>query len=101
MKRVQNINFKENWICRELPAVRLISPKPEPLMIFAGSPKFTMLKRLKNSARICRFINLAIAACAEGRIFDQSEIEVVKRRSAEGISSKSSKAPVVWTCSVR
>src|SRR5689334_48739 len=47
----QKISFKENWICREVPAVRLISPKPEPLIVLAGSPKLTTLKRLKNSAR--------------------------------------------------
>ena len=38
----------------KFPAVLLISPKPEPLMMFAGSPMFTMLKRLKNSPRNCR-----------------------------------------------
>ena len=34
-----------------MPAVLLISPKPEPLRIFAGRPMFTILKRLKKNCR--------------------------------------------------
>src|ERR1035438_2165369 len=51
----QNIAFSENWICRELVAVRLRMPKPDPVRMFDGSPKLTMLNRLNSSARNCRF----------------------------------------------
>jgi len=30
-------------------------PKPDPARMFDGSPKLTMLNKLKNSARNCRF----------------------------------------------
>ena len=49
--------FTENWIWREFPAVLLITPKPEPAIVFAGSPMFTMLKILKNSERNCSTVN--------------------------------------------
>ena len=48
------MTFSENWICRELPDVRVISPKPGPSRMFEGKLKFTMLNTLKNSARNCR-----------------------------------------------
>src|ERR1022692_3619386 len=62
----QWITFKENWICLELPAVRLISPKPGPSTIFEGRPKFTMLNTLKNSARNCRDARATPARSARG-----------------------------------
>ena len=44
-------HFEGDWICREVPEVLLIIPNPLPLTMFEGSPKFTILKMLKNSAR--------------------------------------------------
>src|SRR5258708_24455203 len=51
------MTFNENWICREVPAVLLISPNPLPSTTFDGNPKFTMLNTLKNSARNCTIPN--------------------------------------------
>src|ERR1700735_1547009 len=48
------MSLSENWICREVPAVFLSSPNPDPLRMLAGSPMGTMLNRLKNSERNCR-----------------------------------------------
>src|SRR5215470_2302230 len=52
LQKAQKITFTENCICRDEPAVLLIKPKPLPRTTFEGNPKFTMLKTLKNSARI-------------------------------------------------
>src|SRR5260370_33255432 len=47
----QEVNFKEKWICRDAPALLLITPKPLPRAMFEGHPKFTSLQILKNSSR--------------------------------------------------
>ena len=68
--------------------------------MLAGSPKLTMLKRLKNSARNCRSHQFAAAARSERRIFDQRKIEIVKGRPAKRISAERSKTPV-WAGTAR
>jgi len=50
-RRISVVQFKENWICRDGPAVLLITPKPLPRTMLEGKPKFTSLRILKNSVR--------------------------------------------------
>ena len=71
-------------------------PKPEPVRVLAGSPMVTMLKRLKNSERNCRSTRSApLAAAAEGRVFDEREVEVVEGRAAECVAAQRAEAALI------
>ena len=72
-----------------------MTPKPEPRKMFTGSPKFTRLKALKNSARNSRVVGSELRAAAQGGVFDQSHVEIVKARATEGVSSQGSEAALV------
>ena len=80
----------------EVPAVLLITPNPEPLIMFAGSPMFTMLNRLKNSARNCRSISsLPLLRRPERRVLDHGKIVVIVSGTAKCIAPKRSEASAV------
>jgi hypothetical protein len=40
------MSFSENWIWREVPGMRLISPKPEPSSVLAGSVGLPLVRHL-------------------------------------------------------
>ena len=89
------MSFSENWIWREVPAVLLISPKPEPRRVLAGRPMLTMLKRLKNSERNWRSSARRRSCGGRRACLDQREVEVVVGRAAEGVAAERAEASVV------
>ena len=90
----QKVSFSENCNWRDVPFVLEITPKPVPRTTFAGRPKLTRLKTLKNSRSELQGGGFARAPPAEGGVFNQSHIEVLVWRAPESVASKGSQPAI-------
>jgi hypothetical protein len=86
--------LSDNWIWREVPAVLLISPKPEPDEYVGGQAHVHDVEEVEELAAELHVDALGAAfAAAKRRVLDEGEVEVVVGRSAEGVAAESAETP--------
>jgi hypothetical protein len=68
------MSLRENWILREVPAVRLICPKPEPNKVLAGRPMLTRgLTSCQGSNCLALFLRKCLGAATGCATIDRSK----------------------------